>query len=237
MQSALGFLYPHQCLSCGAFVERHGALCGDCWRDVPFVTGLACDLCGVPLPGEDEGAVACTQCMEIARPWAHGRAALIYRDAARRLVLALKHGDRLDIVGPAAGWMARAGADILEERPLLVPVPAHRFRLLKRRYNQAALLAKAIAKTRGLSCLPDSLIRWRRTPVLDGLSQEERFRTLDEAIRPHPRRGAALKGRSVCLIDDVMTSGATLTAAAEAAHAAGATEVSVLVLARVAQEP
>ena len=237
MQSALSFLYPHQCLACGGFVEQRGALCGDCWREVPFVTGLACDLCGTPLPGEDDAVVHCTQCMEIARPWAHGRAALIYRDAARRLVLSLKHGDRLDIVGPAAAWMARAGADLLEAGPVLVPVPVHPFRLLRRRYNQSALLAQAIAKARGLTYLPDALVRRKRTPVLDGLSPDERFAVLSDAIRPHPRRGAELDGRSVCLVDDVMTSGATLAASAEAAHAAGAQEVCVLVLARVADAP
>jgi predicted amidophosphoribosyltransferase len=186
------------------------------------------------------GAVAagdlCDQCLTIARPWSRGRAALAYRDNGRKLVLALKHGDRLDLARPAR-WMARAGAPILREGMLAVPVPAHRWRLLRRRYNQAAVLAQALARVSGLEYLPEALVHTRRTRVQDGMEQEARFVNLSGAIAPHARHGARLRGADVLLIDDVMTSGATLAAAAEAARAAGAREVRVLVLARVAKDP
>jgi len=237
MQSVLRVLYPAQCVSCGEFVEESGGLCGSCWQQTPFLSGAVCDCCGAPMVGTVIAGDICDQCMSIARPWTRGRAAMAYRDNGRRLVLALKHGDRLDLARPAARWMARAGLPILREGMLAVPVPAHRWRLLRRRYNQAAALAQALARIAPVSYVPDALVRTRRTKVQDGKGQEARFVNLASAIAPHPRNGVRLKGADVLLIDDVMTSGATLAAAAEAALAAGAREVCVLVLARVARDP
>ena len=211
------------------------ALCAACWRDTGFIEGLVCESCGVPLPGDDtEATIHCDDCMSIARPWQRGRAVFRYEGAGRRMVLALKHGDRTDLARPAARWLARAGAPLLLPDTILVPVPSHWRRLVSRRYNQAAELVRALALYTGLDTAPDLLVRSRRTPVLDGMGREARFAALSGAIRPHPRRAAT--GRPVLLIDDVLTSGATLGAAAEAARQAGATRVDVLVLARVAKD-
>ncbi len=236
MQSVLRVLYPPQCISCAALVEETGALCGSCWQETPFLGQAVCDCCGAPMVGTVAEGDICDQCMTIARPWRRGRAALAYEDNGRKLVLALKHGDRLDLAQPAARWMARAGAPILREGMLAVPVPAHRWRLLRRRYNQAAVLAQALSRVASVTYVPDALVRTRLTQVQEGMGQEARFVNVTGAIRPHPRHGARLRDADVVLIDDVMTSGATLAAAAEAALAAGAREVCVLVLARVARE-
>lgn len=237
MQSALRLLYPPQCVGCGALVERDFGLCGTCWRDTPFVTGLVCDLCGVPLPGEDAGQPEhCDDCLAIRRPWRRGRAALLYRDTGRKLVLALKHADRLDLVRPAAAWLARAAAPVAGPDKVVVPVPAHYLRLLRRRYNQAALLATGLGRELACPVVPDLLKRHRRTAVQDGMSREERFANLADAIVPGRSARQRLAGREVLLIDDVMTSGATLAAAADACHAAGAACVDIAVLARVAKE-
>lgn len=237
MQSVLRLIYPPQCLSCAAPVMEEFGLCPTCWRDTPFILGLTCDKCGAPLPGEEPGgAVLCDDCLAIPRPWARGRAVLLYRDNGRKIVLALKHADRMDMARPAGRWMARAAAPILRPDMLVVPVPLHRLRLLRRRYNQAALLAQAVARASGLDYCPDLLIRPRRTPSQEGRGREDRFANLHDAIRLHPRRAARVAGRAVLLVDDVMTSGATLAAAAEACRAGGAAEVCVLVLARVAKE-
>lgn len=237
MQSVLKVLYPDRCMSCGDQVAANGALCGPCWQATPFIGGTVCDICGQPLVGDDPaGTALCDDCQTTARPWVRGRAALIYRDNGRRLVLALKHGDRLDLARPAARWMAQAGATFLRQGMAAVPVPAHPWRLLRRRYNQAAILAQSLSRHSGLEYLPDALVRIRTTRTQDGMSKDERFRNMSGAIRPHPRRSSCLRSRAVVIVDDVMTSGATLSAAAEAAYAAGATEVCVLVLARVAKE-
>ena len=203
-----------------------------------FLGGVQCDLCGAGLPGASDGfAAICDDCMATERPWERGRAALSYGGAARRLVLGLKHGDRTDLVPPAARWMARAGGDLFGGDPLLVPVPIHWTRLFRRRYNQSAELARAIARIAGLQVAPDLLIRHRATPLLDGLGAEARHARLRDAIAPKPRKKEGLRGRDIVLVDDVMTSGATLAACSRACHAAGARRVAVLVLARVGKRP
>lgn len=236
MQDALSLLYPHQCIACAAMVESRDSLCGPCWADTRFVTGLVCDACGAPLPGEDSTDVLCDDCLSTARPWDRGRTALLYADTGRKLVLALKHADRPDLARAGATWMRRAAGDLIGPKNVMVPVPSHWLRLVKRRYNQAALLAQRIAADTGATYLPDALIRSRRTKVQDGMSVAARFANLDGAIRAHPRRGTALAGRAVVLVDDVMTSGATLAAATEACRSAGADAVSVITLARVVKD-
>lgn len=237
MQTLVQMVYPPRCLSCGGLVDSDFGLCGMCWRETPFIAGLACDLCGVPLPGQSDRAEQCDDCIRLPRPWAHGRAALLYKGMGRRLVLALKHGDRHDIARPAARWMARAARDLNRDGLLLLPIPLHHHRHLARRYNQSALLAEAMADELGTRWCPDALERRHATPSLDGRSRDERFAVLDGVIGVRHDRMDLLADRAVMIVDDVMTSGATLAAATEACHAAGATEVFTCVLARVAKEP
>lgn len=237
LQRALSLVYPDQCVLCEARVEERGGLCAECWRKTPFLTGLVCDACGVSLPGTDSGQVLCDDCLAMPRPWASGRAALSYRDAGRRVVLALKHADRLDLVPACAEWMARAGRPLLTGDTVLVPVPAHWTRLLTRRYNQAAELCRGLSKVTGLEAVPDALIRTRRTPKQDGMTVDERFANMAEAIRPNPKTMDRVRGRRICLVDDVMTSGATLATATAALYAADADRVCTLVLARVEKAP
>ena len=236
-QTALRMLYPASCLGCGALVDRDFALCGPCWGDTHFIGGTICDGCGVPLPGEPgNDDLYCDDCLTVARPWAKGRAALVYKGTARKIVLALKHGDRPEIARGAVSWMKMAGKDVLQPGALLVPVPLHRMRLLKRRYNQSALLAQALARETGVEMCPDALVRSKPTASLDGLGKEQRFAMMQNAICVHPKRCQLIKGRNVVLVDDVMTSGATFAAASEACNQAGAGEVFVLALARVAKD-
>jgi ComF family protein len=237
LQAALHVLYPPQCISCGARVTSDFGLCGECWRDTPFTAGLVCDRCGVPLPGGEAGEVAaCDDCIAIARPWGQGRSALLYSDNARSLVLALKHGDRMDLARPAATWLMEAARPILRPDMLAVPVPLHWFRLLRRKYNQAALLSKALAGLAGLEHCPDALIRRRTTGTQEGRTRDGRFANLADAFQVPKPRQRVVEDREILLVDDVMTSGATFSAATEALFAAGARSVDVVALARVAKD-
>lgn len=238
LQSLIHAIYPPQCVMCDARTSIDFALCGPCWSQTPFIDGGCCDRCGAPLTGlePEDTNVMCDDCMVIERPWSKGRAAMVYSGKARQLVLSLKHGDRTDLARAAGPWLARAGREILHPDCLVIPIPLHRFRLLRRKYNQAALLAKYVAEAKQLECLQDGLLRPSKTAPLQGHSLDERFAALQGAITPNPKRGYTIKGRHIVLVDDVMTSGATFAAATEACFAAGADDVCVLSLARVVKD-
>lgn len=239
LQTLLHAVFPPECLSCGARVDRDFALCGACWVETPFIFGASCGLCGVGLPGQSttDEVLICEDCHGIARPWDRGRAVLHYGDNGRKLVLGLKHADRAEVARAAGPWLARAGADLLADDPLIVPIPLHWWRLARRRFNQAALLAKALAQVSGRDWLPDALIRPRHTASQEGRDRAGRFSNLDGMIHVNPHRKGALVGRRLLLVDDVMTSGATFSAAAQACLGAGAVAVDVIALARVARDP
>lgn len=240
MKGALRLLYPPQCLSCGTGVGEDGALCPDCWRDAHFITGAACHRCGVPLaddgtsgdPAPSAEALICDDCMVLSRPWRQGRAAMVYSGTGRSLTLALKHGDRPDLAPALAAWLSRASAPLIRPGMIVVPVPIHWRRMLKRKYNQAELLAAHLAALRHLDHLPDVLIRRRNTEGQDHRNVIARFDNVSGAIEVSPRHRRHIEGRAVLLVDDVMTSGATLASCAEALRAAGSGPISVAVLAR-----
>ncbi len=232
----IGAIYPPACLSCKEETVTPSGLCAKCWAETIFIAGLCCNSCGVPLPGEAADDALCDACLQSPPAFRHGRAALLYQGGGRRLALALKHGDRLDIVRPLAAWMARAGRDVLAQCDLIAPVPLHWRRLLLRRYNQSAELARNLAKLTGKPVIPDLLVRQRMTPSQDGLNRNERFANQAAAFKVHPRHLAKARGKYVLLIDDVMTTGATLSACAETCLAAGVQQVDALVLARVARD-
>ncbi|MCZ0962903.1 double zinc ribbon domain-containing protein [Paracoccus benzoatiresistens] len=244
MKGALRLLYPPQCVACGAPVaggaEDPGQLCPGCFPETRFITGAACTRCGVPLPddgmGADDPLLCCDDCLSMARPWQNGRAAMVYSGTGRRLVLALKHGDRPDLAPALAAWLARAAAPLMQQDTIVAPIPLHLRRLLKRRYNQAALISGRVARVHRALHLPDLLLRRRHTPGQDHRGVGDRFANVAGAIAVNRRRVDQLAGRPVLLVDDVMASGATMAAATEALLAAGSGPVSVAVLARAVKD-
>lgn len=211
-------------------VERPGVIEGELWRDLVFLTDPLCLRCGFPLP-QDEGADAvCAACAAGPPVYNRCRAALAYDDLSARLVLDLKRGGRRDGLAAFAQWMAAAAAPLLEEIDLIAPAPMHWTRLAVRTFNQAAWLAQTLAHTTGKPWAPEALIRVKRRKSQAGLSASERRRNVGGAIRANPRLVA---GKAVLLVDDVLTTGATLEACARALRKAGAPLVHGVTLARV----
>ena len=233
----LDSVLPPLCLGCGEIVEAAGALCAGCWQGFSFIAPPQCACCGDPFAehlGED---ALCAACLARRPLFRRARAALAYDTQSRRIVLPFKHGDRTDIARACGGWMARAGADLLAEAHLIAPVPLHWRRLLTRRYNQAQLLAHAAVRaaspdTEG-RLAPDLLRRRRWTGSQAGLRAKERRRNVREAFDVHPRWAAEVAGKTVLLVDDVLTTGATAEACARVLQRGGARHVDVLTLARV----
>ena len=234
----LDSVLPPLCLGCGEIVEAAGALCAGCWQGFSFIAPPQCACCGDPFAehlGED---ALCAACLARRPLFRRARAALAYDTQSRRLVLPFKHGDRTDIARACGGWMARAGAELLAEADLIAPVPLHWRRLLVRRYNQAQLLARALARTivrgqTGVRLAPDLLRRRRWTGSQAGLRARERRRNVREAFDIHPRWAAEVAGKTVLLVDDVLTTGATAEACARVLQRGGVRHVDVLTLARV----
>lgn len=227
---------PPLCLSCGAVVAEPGSLCPDCWAGMGFLAPPWCHACGRPFdvdPGGAADQMLCGPCLAKPPPWGRARAVLRYDQSSKPLILRFKHADRLEGAPAFARWMARAGADLLAEAEVLVPVPLHRWRLLARRYNQSAVLALAVGRLSGRTVVPDALVRVRRTVSQGHMDREQRLRNVAGAFAVMPERQDRLAGRRVVLVDDVLTTGATVGECVRVLLAAGAAGVDVLTLGRV----
>lgn len=230
LMRGLDILLPPRCLGCGEGLAGHGRLCAACWSGLAFITEPCCAACGYPFELSMPGGGLCGACTARRPPWRRGRSALVYDDASRDLVLAFKRGDRTELAVPLAAMMVQAGGALLADCELVLPVPLHRGRLFARRFNQSALLSRAIARAGGLDHAPDLLVRVRATASQGGLDRRRRHSNVRGAFRL--RR--PVEGRRVLLVDDVLTTGATAAAATRVLLAGGAAAVDVLTLARVA---
>jgi ComF family protein len=227
---------PPCCLVCRSRVGAHHLLCAACWREVNFIRPPLCDVLGIPLPfdtGERTVSAAA-----VARPPAYdrGRGVAHYSGAMRTLVHQLKYADRHDARTLLGRWLAEAGRELLPGADIIVPVPLSRLRLLQRQFNQAAVLAGELSRQTGIAADPLLLTRTRSTRSQVGMTRDQRRRNVAGAFSVPARRRACLRGRSVLLIDDVVTTGATVDACARALKRAGAARVDVLALALVTGE-
>jgi len=228
----LNLLFPPQCLNCDVLVPTHGTLCLPCWQKVAFITEPMCTRCGLPFDykmGED---ALCGECMREQPDYSRARSAFKYDEHSKSLILKLKYHDQLQLAPIYGAWLAKAGKELVAASDVIVPVPLHYWRFVGRRYNQSALLAQALAKASGLMLLPDGLVRTRRTPPQAGLTRTQRLNNVKGAFATNPRHTARLKGKTVLLVDDVMTTGATLNQCAKALLKAGTQSVNVLTLSR-----
>ncbi len=235
LRSVLDLLYPPHCLACGAATDTADGLCGPCWRALPLISRPYCERLGTPF-AQDLGAGLLSP-EAIAHPpvFARARAAALFQDGpARRLVHRLKYGDRPEIARLLGPLMARAAADLVADRPVIVPMPLHSHRLWHRQFNQAALLSHAMARPLGLRVDPALLQRVKATAQQVGMSRAQRAVNVQGAFKAPP--DAVLAGRAVLLVDDVLTTGATANAAARALLRGGAARVDIVVFAMVAGE-
>lgn len=227
---------PPVCLACQRPLASLDALCADCWRQVRFIRPPLCDRLGIPMPYDTGGTIVSAGALAHPPDWDRARAAAHFEHVVRDLVHKLKYQDRHDPCRLLARWMANAGADILREADVLLPVPLHRWRLVSRKFNQAALLAHEVARLTGVPCDPLVLTRRKATPSQVGLTAAERQRNLSGAFAVAKGVRERIADKRVVLIDDVITTGSTMGACARVLKRAGAAQVDVLAVAMVTDE-
>ncbi|MBM3569924.1 MAG: ComF family protein [Alphaproteobacteria bacterium] len=232
-RAALDLVLPPRCLGCGDRVASQGELCARCWTGLRWIEEPCCACCGRPFEHEIEPGAQCGACMAEPPSYDRARAAFAYDPQSRGLVLGFKHGDRLETAEFLAGTLARAGRRLLVEADTIAPVPLHRLRLWWRTYNQAAVLSAMLARRFAKPHAAQAIRRRRHTRSQGRLSSAERRANLRGAFVVPERARQELRGRRVLLIDDVMTTGATVEACAKALLGAGAGAVDVLTAARV----
>ena len=228
----IDLLLPPTALDEGERPQSPG-LSARAWERIAFLDAPVCDGCGAPFPYDLGEGARCAACMAAPRRFARARAACLYDEHSRDLILKLKHADRTDLARLFALWLSRAAGELAAECDVVVPVPLHRSRLFSRRYNQAAEIARPLGRLARLRYRPDALVRARDTGTQGGKSSRGRRLNVKGAFRVPPRRVRQIAGKRVLLIDDVLTTGATAEACAKALLEAGAIAVDLAVVARV----
>ena len=234
LRAALDLALPRLCAVCREPVESEG-LCPACWSKLSFISRPYCERLGIPFVYDPGPGILSMEAIADPPAYQRARAAVRFDEISRALVHALKYGDRLDLAPMMGRWLTQAGRELLAEADALVPVPLHWRRHWARRFNQSAILAAAVAKGSGVPIAADALRRVKPTTQQVGLSRTQRAANIQGAFRVPPNGKAEVVGRRLVLIDDVLTSGATVEGCAKALLRAGARNVDVLVFARVAE--
>jgi ComF family protein len=229
--SIADLMLPPVCVHCHEPTADHRLLCALCWRDIDFITPPLCDRLGVPLSYGDGERTISAQALREPPIFGRARAVARFGGVMRNLVHGLKYADRHEVAEMLAGMMLSAGKDLLSNADLLIPVPLHRWKLWRRRYNQAAILARKIGALRGYPVDVTSLRRTRPTRSQVGLSAEERRGNVSGAFALGEGAADRIRGKHILLIDDVLTTGSTVSACAALLKEAGAKEVDCLAVA------
>lgn len=229
--------YPPGCSACGAVAGAHRGLCGRCWSQMRFIERPYCDVLGLPFSHDLGSGILSAEAIANPPVFDRLRSVALHEGIARDLVHGLKYRDRTDLARMMAGWMLRAGDGFVEKADAIVPVPLHRLRMMSRKFNQAAELSRHLARLADCPLLPATLLRVKRTSQQVGLGQKAREENVRSAFRIAEGRQSDIFGRRIVLIDDVYTTGATVSAAAKVLKKAGAADVTVLTFARALSGP
>lgn len=227
----LNFIFPPQCPICKTRVQNVHTLCNECFGHIRFISKPYCDKCGRPFEFQITEEYLCGTCLTKKQIFHKARAVFKYDDFSKRLILPFKHSDHIELTALLTNLLFQAGSDLFAEIDILIPVPLHRYRLMKRKYNQAALLAKSLSHRIKKPFATGVLLRVKHTQSQGHMKRTQRQRNVSKAFQV--KNNQKIIGKHVLLIDDVMTSGATLNECAKTLKKAGAQKISYLTLARV----
>lgn len=230
---ALDWILPPRCIVSGVPVDVQGMVAPHIWAQLNFIADPMCKTCGLPYEYELGGGMLCGECLKNPPSYSSARSALRYDDISRDMILSFKHGDQAHAVKAFIPWLIKAGGKLISQADVIIPVPLHRWRLLRRRYNQAALIAWALSKETEKPHIPDLLTRTRSTVTQGHLKAHQRAKNVKNAFALDPKHEGVWVGKTALLIDDVYTTGATVNECAKALMKGGFESVNVLTVARV----
>ncbi len=233
IKNGLNLLFPAQCVNCDEGVDQPGSFCAQCWSQLTFITDPRCVQCGYPFEYHTDDNMKCASCLTNPPSFDSGVSVIQYDAASKASILAFKHADRTDLAPAFARWLVTAGNEAITNDALICPVPLHKKRLQKRRYNQAALLAKEVAELTNSRYVPDVIQRIKNTPSQGNKNAKDRIKNVKNAFRLNSKWRQTIVGKHIILIDDVYTTGATLNACAACLKKAEVNKVSILTLSRV----
>lgn len=228
----LNWLYPPLCLQCRTPVGENGAVCVTCWEQLEFIAEPCCAICGYPFAFDVADTALCGMCLRTPPPYIQARSVLRYTEHSRPLITRLKYADHTQLAPAYGRWLAAYGHSLVSQSEMIIPVPLHYRRFVQRRFNQSALLAATLSRQCGLPMIPDAMLRTRHTQPQASLSRNQRLKNVQGAFRVHPKHALRLAGKRVLLIDDVMTTSATIHACCMALSRAKVSQIYVLTLAR-----
>lgn len=232
----IDIVLPARCIVTGAVVDQQGMMSPEAWGELNFIAEPQCQRCGFPFDFDDgsakEGNI-CAACHKTPPSYAYARSALVYDDVSRHIILGFKHGDQTHAVASFMPWLLRAGDEILAQSDYLVPVPLHRWRMVRRRYNQAGIITQFLSKETKIPAFLGLIERSRATVTQGHLNVAERQRNIKNAFIISDAYKDKIKNKNICLIDDVFTTGATVNECTKILLKAGAASVNILTLARV----
>ncbi|WP_421780056.1 double zinc ribbon domain-containing protein [Kiloniella litopenaei] len=236
LNKGVNYLFPPVCGNCDCAIWDNAGICPNCWKDLTFISGACCKLCGYPFELSHGDDLVCGECLKSPKKFDQCRAALVYDVFSKDMIIGFKHADKTYLRALFTQWLSLCGQDIINEADFIIPIPLHPRRLLKRRYNQAGLLAQGVARLHHKKYTPDLLLRTKNTSSQGQFSMSGRWRNVRNAFVLNSKFKDEIYGKHIVLIDDVYTTGATLDSCARTLKNAGASTVSAVVLARVTKE-
>ncbi len=230
IKKLLSLIMPNHCICCSTIINENNVLCKDCYQDLFFITN-PCQVCGHPFVLEEDYGLICPMCLSDPPVFHSARSVFVYDETSRKIILPFKHADRTDLAGKIAELMIIAGQKLIDDCDIIIPVPLHPKRLFKRKYNQAALLAKYISNKSHKVYMPTNLIRIKNTETLGHLNKSQRQNSVKNAFKlNYPDK---IKGKKILIIDDVLTTSSTVSECAKVLYKNNARQVDVLTFARV----
>ncbi|WP_120495368.1 ComF family protein [Kiloniella sp. EL199] len=236
LTKGVNYLFPPVCGNCDEAIWDNTGICASCWKDLTFISTACCNSCGYPFELSHGDEMLCGECLHSPKAFDQCRAALVYDVHSKGMIISFKHADKTYLSALFTRWLSSCGQGILDRADVIIPVPLHRRRLLRRRYNQSALLAHSVARLHHKRYIPNLLLRTKNTSSQGQFSMTGRWRNVRNAFVLNNRFKAIVEGKHVVLIDDVYTTGATLDACARVLKNSGASTVSAIVLARVTKD-